>query len=594
MVELLIQKGPAGFGGTRGTYTASQTHIQKVLRMAPPVHPAGSGRGGKCNLTNTGHQHGGSTSRTSSEMPPSYSDLFTHPSYSDLFPHPSPPCTMDPLVERVWRNQAISRVSQLPRLPDNVLRAVIQKLDNCGVECLRRVSRNFTLLCEEEILTRSHTLQPVWRSNNFGGPFAWPRFEVFSGPWKDSAAGERQRLLQLLARDWYCEGCCKARESPDWDRRVERLSRFLYCYSCKAEHRACLFSAQQRLSSTRRRRCIAHEGYIRLCQHDQGIVRWSEVSRIRQCLEEGVANKKDYDIRCEDISHVVPCAHSGTQRSGQRKFRPDCDSSYCTEWPSPTLSIRGSKIWMYWTAHLPVESNGRPLAANGLRSRIAEIRESCGRFLYPAITFTRDMPEMRCFDPNDCDCVLFEGQENVEMRFGSSLHSERVCRLNTSRRLYPWRLPSSLRFAASLVDSIRRLFLTHTWEFQRKCESSLKRHTARRDFNIFSGPGRSNVECWPCHAGNSCLVLDYDRVMNMGCDEAIDAQWYRALDPYSYNLAEDEEGFEIYWCRRNECRNYYGRIPGFSRILRRAEYHRPSDANRSQRSVESYWSSVVI
>lgn len=548
--------------------------------MATPAHQADANMGDY--LINTGPQNGASTSRASSEIPPSY---------ADLFPRPSPPCNMDPLIEAIWHNQAISK---MPRLPDYVLRAIIESLDNCGVECLRRVSRRFIPLCEEEILARPHTFQPKAKQKDFGGPFAWPRFKVFSGPWTDNAAGERQRFLQLLARDWYCEGCRKAREAPNWDRRVERLTRYLYCYPCNAEHPACLFSAQQRQSRTRRRRCIAHEGYIRVCQHDQGIVRWSEISRIRQRLNEGVENKKEYEIRCEDTSHVVACAHTGTQRSGQRIFAPNCDDFHCIERPSPKVSVKDSRIWMYWTAHLPVESNCGPLSAVSLRSRIAEIRESSGRFLYPDITFTRDVPEMRCFDPNDCDCVLFEGQENVDMRFGSALNAERVCRLNTSRRLYPFCRSSSSWSASSLVDGIRRLVLKHKCEFRRQCESSPKRHKARLDFNLSSGSGRSKVECWPCHAGDSCLVLDYSRVLIIGRDRAISPQWYQALDPDSYSLTEDEAGFEVYWCRQNKCRNYYGRVPGFSRIVRGAECHRSVDAYHPNRAVDAYWSVMII
>lgn len=337
------------------------------------------------------------------------------------------------------------------------------------------------------------------------------------------------------------------------------------------------FSAQQRRSPPRRRRCIANEGYIRLCQHNEGIVRWSEISRIRQRLKEGVEDETEYEIRCENISHVMPCAHTVRQGSDEGIFDPGCDDPRCIERPSPELSVKGSRIWMYWTGHLSVESIGGSLTAVGLRSRIADIRAACGRFLYPAITFTGDMPEMRCFDPNDCDCVLLEGQEKVEIRFSYSLNSKRVCRLNNSRRLYPVCRSSSSWSASSLVDGVRRLFLKLDWDFRRKCGSSPKRHRARLDFNVSSGPGRSDVECWPCHAGDSWLVLDYTRVLIIGCDVAIGSQWYQALDPDSYSVTGDEEGFEIYWCRQNECRNYCGRVPGFSRIIRGAEYHRSMD-----------------
>lgn len=197
--------------------------------MVVPGHLPGAGSGG--SLINTAPRNGGSTSRTSSDIPPSY---------ADLFPRPSPPCNMDPLVEAIWHNEAISR---LLRLPDNVLRAVIRNLDNCGVECLRRVSRKFIPLCGEEILTRPHIFEPRWENKDCGGPYEWPRFRVFMGPWRDSAASERKRLLRILARDWYCEGCRGAREARDW----------------------------------------------------------------------------------ENISHVVPCAHTGTQRSDQTIFDPGCD-----------------------------------------------------------------------------------------------------------------------------------------------------------------------------------------------------------------------------------------------------------------------------
>lgn len=566
MVELSVQGG-AFWGGERNVYFSSSR--RKILRMAAPDHPPGSSRRGW--LINTGPQN--SNPRNSSEM---------LPLYSDLFPRPSPPCNMEPLVEAMWLNQAISN---LTRLPDNVLRNLIRNLDNCGVECLRRVSRRFIPLCDEEILARPHTHQPKSKLKDHGGPHAWPRFKVFSGPWNDSAAGERQRLLQLLARDWYCEGCRGARDAPDWDRRVERLTRFLYCHPCKAEHPACLFSAQQRQSTTSRRRCIAHEGYFRLCQHNEGIVRWSEISRIRQRLSEGVEDRGAYKIRCEDISHVVPTAHTGTQKSGETIFLPGCNVYNCIERPSPEIRVDGPRIWLHWTTHLQVERNGRHLTAADLRRRIPEIRERGGRFLCPAITFTEDVPEMRCFDPNDCDCVLLQGQDNVRFQSGSSLKSERVCRLSPSRRLFSSYQSSSLRFASFLVDGVRRLLPTNKLGFRKKCASSEKAHRARLDFHISIGHGRSDVKRWPCHAGDCCLVFEYSRVLVIGPDGAIGAQWYQALDPDSYSLTEDEEGFGIYWCRQKECRNYHVRVPGFSRIVRGAEYHR---------SVDIYWPSMVI
>lgn len=550
--------------------------------MAWSARPPGTGRRGGSTSTRTLYGGTLNASRNSSELPPSY---------FDLFPRPHPPCNMEPLVEAMWHNQTIS---SLPRLPENALKIVIQNLDNCSLECFRRVSREFTPLCDKEVLNRPNTYQPIFKVKDRGGPFAWPRFRVFNGPWKENSRQERQRLIHLLSRDWYCGGCLAAQEAPDWDRRVKQLTKYLYCQPCKAQHPACLFSAQQRRSRTSRR-CIAHEGFIRLCQHNEGMVRWSEISRIRQRLEEGVKDEDEYDVRCMDINHVTPCAHTGTQRSGQTTFRPGCGDYHCSERPSPTLWVRGPTVWLQWTAHVPFNLNGGRLTAADLRSRITEIREKGGRFLYPTITPTADVPEMRCFDPNDCDCVPLEGCVDIDLHFNSSQDpAERVCRLNPSRRLNPLRRSSWVWSTYPLVDGIWRLFREHEWDFLWKCGASTKRHRTRYDINLRYLAGHVTVDCWPCHAGDECLVFEYTRFMTtIGDDGGIGVEWYQALETDSYDLVGDEAGFEVYWCRQKECRNYHRRVPGFTRIVRGAEFHRHRAEDHTHRPEEAYWSSVV-
>lgn len=238
----------------------------------------------------------------------------------------------------------------------------------------------------------------------------------------------------------------------------------------------------------------------------------------------------------------------------------------------PELEVEGSNIWLRWTAHMPDESKGRRLTDTDLRRRIAEIRERGGRFLYPAMTFKEDVPEMRCFDLNECDCVSLEGLENVELRSESSLNPERALRPNLSRQLKSSDRSPSLFCAAS---GTRQLPRTHKADSPRTCESSRKPHAARWYFHSSFDVAESKVACWPCHADDSCLVVNYTRNLKIGRAGAIGQQWYQDLDPDSYSLTDDEEGFEVYWCRQKECRNYYGRGPGFSRIIRGADYHSP-------------------
>ena len=179
---------------------------------------------------------------------------------------------------------------------------------------------------------------------------------------------------------------------------------------------------------------------------------------------------------------------------------------------------------------------------------------------------------MRCFDPNECDCVSLQGLEKVKLQSGSSWNPERVCRPNIPRQLEPSCPSLSLSSAA---PGTRQLLRTHNSDSPRTCESFRKRHAARWYFSSSFDPAQSKVTCWPCHASDSCLIMDYTRVLTIGRVGCVGQQWYQALDPDSYSLTDDEEGFEIYWCRQKEYRNCYGRSPGFSRIVRGADYHSP-------------------
>ncbi|KAG8158245.1 hypothetical protein KVR01_012006 [Diaporthe batatas] len=586
----------------------ARTPVQGIVDWALPDDPPLSGQ--SRDVTNIGsldEETTDSESRTTYEAPPPYSILpqtTLPPLYLDLFPSPSSTpsqiTTSRPIQVRQSRSESFSRppllensplpaptatprtigppfeakchdksISILFRLPDGLLGLVVEHLDNSGIECLRRVSRRFVALCNEEILTRPYTFQPRWKLSDSGGPFAWPRFRAFDGShaWTHIAAGERQQFLQLIARDAYCDGCLRAQNAGDWELRVERLRRYLYCHSCKADHPACIFPWWQRQAQASNRSCIAHEGYFRLCQHEEGIIRWSDISRISEQSRDG-EDEIDCVIRCQDASHAISCPQTKRGRSDIRVYR---HNACCVEWPVPQLKVDGSKIKLRWGAHMPLQTDGRSVTANDLRQGIAEIRAKGGRFLYPAMTFEQDVPEMRCFDPNECDCVSREASRNVESIPRTSLDSEKECPTNFSRKLpqYPPNVSSSRPSTAG--SSIREQLRPHSLKYRGACESSQKKHEARW---YFFGPAQVKVAFWPCHSSDFCLVLHYTRILTIGRDGAIDAQWYQALYPESYNITGDKEGFEIYWCRQNRCRNYHGRIPGFSRIIGGKEYHR--------------------
>ena len=55
--------------------------------------------------------------------------------------------------------------------------------------------------------------------------------------------------------------------------------------------------------------------------------------------------------------------------------------------------------------------------------------------------------------------------------------------------------------------------------------------------------------------------------------------WCQALDPDSYNLADDEETFGVLWCRQKGCKNYY-------RYIRKAPFPIPSMNRACQKSCQ--------
>ncbi|ROW07876.1 hypothetical protein VMCG_03460 [Cytospora schulzeri] len=395
------------------------------------------------------------------QRPPSYSAIFHH---SRPRSHTPAPPGMDPLAAAAWHNKTHSLIH---RLPDRVLIRIIDMLDNSGVECMRR-----------SIAERPGLYIPSESFRN--GPFTWPglrsmypmgqaqeMLRVAEG--RDGLPADRTQLMRLLDRDRYCDGCRSTREAPDWGQRAARLRRFLHCSVCLVDHPACLFSSSQRLQKPHRRVCIAHDGYLRICGHKEGIVRWSDVADYE---------RKKGPLQCKKDSHTVLC--KDTTMTGSKgnptTLDPGCHVDTCYEFIYPSFQLQGNRICLDWTAHLPLERTEWPITAAALRPRLAELRNNVGRFICPPLApgVGMDLPELRCFDPNSCDCIRFEDSQGV------------------------------LEFDGGHADAKERIIFKE------------------RKF-------------------------------------ALDA---------------DKDGLGAYWCRQKWCRNYYGRIPGFSSIIYGQEYSR--------------------
>lgn len=512
--------------------------------------------------------------------PPTYTSLETdkaHPASEEPYD--------DPLVAATRHNQA----RPFPQLPDGVVLLVASHLDDTAVECLRRASRRFPPLLAEAVRARDFyegkKLALLRR-----GPFPWPRLWSIK-----SDKPEGRALLRLLDSDRYCAGCLRAREAPDWLDRVGRLRRYLRCAVCGVEHPACLFSAEQRRRPLRRR-CIAHEGFIRLCAHDGGIVRWSDVVKLRR---DAVANGELFKSRgCMDNSHFTACGEPGRDiKALAEKLSEHCKY----EMPSmryglPTLGVvrnvnngfgEGDTIVMFWLAHIPLGRLGEwPPTASTLRRRLAELEDNAGRFMTQTTQpHIQELQALRCFDPNDCECVYFEGSEDVDWRPYRPLHQKphmlhgsdeaaSKCYLDSARRLTPF--PQHRRPSPSTRDRQLEKMSSEPIRICKpdaaRCGIAEKCHKTRNrvtKMKSLYGPGLLNISVDLCHSDSPCLRVKYHRnISGPGPLETnIPEGWYQSLDPDSYGLTNDEDGRGVYWCREPECCNYYRGPPNFNRLL---------------------------
>ncbi|KAJ0120868.1 hypothetical protein J7T55_015603 [Diaporthe amygdali] len=466
---------------------------------------------------------------------------------------------MDSLVAAMWHNE---NLSMLHSLPDDVVIKIIGMLSNSGIDCIRRVARRFPPLCVREVLSPLRGSNPTISET---GPFYWPCFEASSYL--------RPQFLELVDRDEYCNGCQAARKSLLWEQRLHNLTKYMHCSACAADHPACLFSESQRRKPARLRRCIAHEGYIRICGHPEGVVRLPQALNLKRKQLGRLRSDAATKIQCRDPSHVVQC--SSVQRKDLAKpYSPGCRARVCTEYyQSPTVSAHEqipNQIDIQWTTHVPF--NGQ---MDALRPKLLEIRENAGKYIFPCPMTAKENPELRCFDPNDCHCTVYKGAENVrwEWKGGSWRPGRTKCISDPARRLDSLQpSPSFGRTPSAVVRGIARSLKTI---IAPKCPAVSRRHQSRAQHapRAYS-KGACFVDVKPCHASKNCLVVDYMRSLVVCEDGKLYKRWYNALDPSSYNITADQDGLGMYWCWQPHCRNYFKGVPNYAGILRGLEFRK--------------------
>lgn len=480
-------------------------------------------------------------------------------------PPPVNPSEFHPLMAAAHHNKT---KSPLCRLPDAVLIRIMRLCDGVSVECLRRSSRTFLRVFPSAC--RSAADYDMTRLRFFPWPIStvplrWP-------------LAEQAAFLKLIERDGLCQACLAAKAARDWQSRIAALvDTYLHCSGCIADHAACLFSARERHKPQSERVCIGHEGYMRLCRHVT--MPWSTL--VAETDKRWRLQSYDYPGRanlawCEECDHVQ-------DYDGPRKFmgmfprRPQRQ-----ELLHHLVKNTPSYPWLYFcftesddcgpsnkfliqvcrgmSSHisLPVGDDGRFKAEDFTQAVEARYQRE-GRFICPQTRPGPTLGQQLC-DPGRCNCLAYSGKTAASLGWERPPESWAVaratCRSLPSESLLRKRAPGT------------RCDIPWNRRFTDTCCKHRVTDRKPQRYESWTGVER-------CENGENCLVLSHFSAVTFELDKhqrlrSMQASWYSALDPESYNVCEDSDGFGVYWCNSAGCSNHHSFAPfRVNRLLRK-------------------------
>lgn len=450
---------------------------------------------------------------------------------------------LHPLFAAAYRNKTKSRQC---RLPDAVLIRLMRLSDNVTVECLRRTSRVFLRLF------------PV----AFGPP-CWTEEHLERHPWPISRpkwlVGEQDSLLQLIDRDQLCEDCAAAKAAPDWlMRRAALLDTYLHCSGCQADHAACLFSASERCKPQSERLCIGHEGYMRLCEHET--VSWSVIAAeaAKKLRSQTKAQREVNSVLtlCRKTYHKLPYGSTRLANLFRRQQKSLNHLKQPGLSPYPVLYTRFEEhssqkytftLQFEWSSHisLAMKTDGRFEAEDFKRQTESRFQRE-GKFICPQSSLGMSLSQMFC-DPVRCDCLAYAGMGSFD--WGRPLKSwvkAETCRSKPSLGLYN-----------RLFAETGEIYLD---DFSSRTTCCSRFHRGSRYLEGY----HNFATIVKCEEGKNCFILLCCLSIAFTLHEQqgpegimMDPSWYACLDPDSYRIFEDNDGFGVYWCKSKGCRNYY-------------------------------------
>jgi len=427
---------------------------------------------------------------------------------------------------------SITMTHQLLDLPEEILLPIMKQMDPTSLQCLRRTSRIFLRLFSDR--TFRH-----WHYDPTGLPPTAPRFPWLRGNPEFEKLAYDKLFRYLLQEDKKQKQCmsCRITQAESLRKGLNLVSEYLFCRACLVDHPVALFSPSQRENqapSQKGRTCIGHKGYVRLCQHK--VITWKMVSAAKRMLSE--YKRPD---GTEPTVMLGECRHPG-HLPGHHSL-PDKLNHH----PIALLKLvaRCVVLDMTWIGHLNLPSchgTDKGVSAEEMASHLHELRGGAAEFLVPQ-AHPGPLPEMRCFDPNNCSCLDFGDKYPPNAWW--SLHPSRqsagdsdtntCCRVAPSLRLIP---PSHG------AGGGRRLHSTKTVLGE-----------------AFGARNGWKVEVENCNDGQCCLGFKYSRrVSCTGYDfptwRTPISSWFEALDPDSYQLRADQDTKGTLWCLDASCTNY--------------------------------------
>lgn len=331
-----------------------------------------------------------------------------------------------------------------------------------------------------------------------------------------------------------CSGCRRARQQPDWQDRLLSAMAWLYCSRCKMEHRAWLFSADQRRRPCRKRICIGHEGRLRICAHKA--VSWAMLRSIAEA--DGWDGVTAADMGLPQL--VAGCGRECVAAAGlSAAARAGAGAD-----PRLTMAVTPAGGWLLrvgWSVYVGGEDGGRTLpAADQLVERLAELRAAVGMYIFRGNSAV-DFPEIGTLDPAGCQCLLVHEDSCKTTGVGMGSARRAGTCLTREGNSPPNDHEEALLCRRDTVRMAHAVYGRRQWT---------PKNTAEYVFTL----SRYETDNTYTASWARYIHLPAQPVASMtGCP----LSWCLALDPDSYRLTKDTEGLNVYWCREEGCMNHY-------------------------------------